>query len=489
MSIRVRYAPSPTGLQHIGGVRSALFDYFFARSMKGTFILRIEDTDQTRTNDESIQDLYDTFEWLGIEWDEGPDKGGNFGPYIQTKRADLYKKFADELVQRGAAYHCYCTQERMDELRKSQGGGKKGTGYDLRCRNLTPDQRNELESNGAASVIRYKVPLDGRTTFNDAILGEVSKKNRDIPADPIIMKSDGLPTYHLAVVVDDHHMEITHALRGQEWLPSAPLHILLYASFGWQPPVFCHLPLVMGKDGQKLSKRHGSTSMREFKNAGYLPEAIINYLSLLGWSFDDQREFFTKDELEELFTLEKLNKAPAVFDYKKLEWFNGQYIRKKSDGELKKLLIPYLENDGVISNPVTEEEEKIMDGMMPLVKERLRLLPDISNLVRFLFHDILLPSGDVLVPKRLSPEKTLLALKKANEMFETFADRSDEENEEAFRDSAAKLDIKLGDMLMPLRVAITGSASSPPLFASIRLLGVLKSKERVGRAIALLEKQ
>jgi glutamyl-tRNA synthetase len=296
-----------------------------------------------------------------------------------------------------------------------------------------------------------------------------------------------MPTYHLAVVVDDHLMEITHAFRGQEWLPSAGLHILLYEAFGWEPPVFCHLPVVLGKDGQKLSKRHGSTAMREFIRAGYLPEAIINYVALLGWSYDDQREFFTADELIESFSIEKLNKAPAVFDYKKLDWFNGQYIRMKSDTELEALLLPYLKDAGFITENPGPEERAIIDGTIPLVKERLKLLPEITDLVRFLFVDVDLGEAAVLLPKRLDSGQALAVLKKGREILVDFASKTDEENEELFRNAAEELNIKLGDMLMPVRVAVTGSPSSPPLFGSIRLLGIEKTLHRVDRAITLLE--
>ena len=375
MSVRVRYAPSPTGLQHIGGVRTALFNYFFARSQGGKFILRVEDTDQTRYSDEALQDLYDTFEWLGIKWDEGPDTGGDFGPYIQSERFDLYREYADKLLESGHAYRCYCTAERLEEMRASQ---KKATGYDRRCRDLSADDEAklaaELEAKGLKPVIRFKIPLDGATSFHDEIMGDIKRKNKDINPDPVILKGDGFPTYHLANVVDDHFMQITHILRAQEWIPSGPLHVLLYQAFGWEPPKYCHLPMVMGKDGQKLSKRHGSTSVREFRKEGYLPEALVNYVSLIGWSYDDSREFFTKKELEELFTLDKLNKAPGVFDYKKLDWFNGQYIRNTSDADLKRQLIPFLSEAGIIADPPTDDEQNKIDNFMELVKPRLKTL-------------------------------------------------------------------------------------------------------------------
>ncbi len=488
MSVRVRYAPSPTGLQHIGGVRTALFNYFFARSQKGTFILRVEDTDRQRYSEEAMQDLYDTFDWLGITWDEGPGKGGPFGPYMQSERTELYRQYADMLIDSGHAYYCYCTPERLEKVRQEQQQKKqKHQGYDRHCRNLTEEERREFEEKGVTPVVRFKVPLQGRTMFTDYLLGEVKRNNEDINPDPVLVKRDGYPTYHLANVVDDHLMEITHILRAQEWLPSVSLHALLYEAFGWKPPVFCHLPMVMGKDGQKLSKRHGSTSLREFRQAGYLPEALINYVSLIGWSYDDEREFFTREELEELFTLDKLNKAPGVFDYKKLDWFNGQYIRKKTDGELRRLLLPYLEKDGVISSPPTAEEERILDGMIPLVKERLKVLSEVSELSRFLFQDVEVDSPESLIPKKGTLEDARTALECAREFLSGFAGRSDEKNEELFRNKAEETGMKLGALLMPLRVALTGSSVSPPLFGAIRLVGEETAMQRVERALEIVQ--
>jgi glutamyl-tRNA synthetase len=274
-------------LQHIGGVRTALFNYFFARANGGKFILRVEDTDQERYSDESLEDLYNTLNWLGLKWDEGPLVGGPYGPYVQSERFDLYKKYAEQLVVDGKAYRCYCTSERLAALRSEQQAAKSELqGYDRHCADLTDEQRSELESQGLKSVIRLKVPTQGKTTIHDVLMGDITRRNRDVSPDPVLLKSDGFPTYHLANVIDDHMMHITHIMRAQEWIPSGPLHILLYEAFGWEPPLYCHLPMVMGKDGQKLSKRHGSTSVKDFREKGYLPEALMNYVSLVGWSYD-----------------------------------------------------------------------------------------------------------------------------------------------------------------------------------------------------------
>lgn len=489
MEVRVRYAPSPTGLQHIGGIRTALFNYFFARSQGGKFILRIEDTDRERYTDEALQDLYDTLEWLGIEWDEGPEKGGPYGPYVQSERFDLYREYAEKLLEDGKAYRCFCTPERLENLREEQKKEKKSLGYDRHCRNLSESEIEEKLAAGTPYVIRFKVPLEGKTSFEDVLLGKVTRKNKDISPDPIILKTDGFPTYHLANVVDDHLMKISHILRAQEWIPSGALHVLLYGAFGWEPPVYCHLPMVMGKDGQKLSKRHGSTSVVEFRNKGYLPEAIINYVSMVGWSYDDKREFFTKEELEKLFSLEKINKAPGVFDYKKLEWFNGQYIRKKSMKELTDLVVPFLKKDGIVSDPLKEEESEIVESMMPLMAERLHLLSDITKLSTFLFRDITDYEAAALIPKKMDAEGTLKVLKEILSSLEDILNASEEEAEVIFRSMAEKLDVKLGSVLMPLRVAVTGSTVSPPIIGSVKLLGAEKTEERIKKAIEKLERE
>ncbi len=488
MSVRVRYAPSPTGLQHIGGVRSALFNYFFARANRGAFVLRIEDTDQGRYSDEALQDLYDTFAWLGVRWDEGPDCGGPFAPYVQSARSAIYREHAMRLLAEGKAYECFCSEARLDRIRRIQTANKMAPGYDRHCRSLSAAEIAESRAEGIKPVIRFKVPLEGGTTMHDVLLGDIERKNEDINPDPVLLKSDGFPTYHLANVVDDHLMEISHILRAQEWVPSAPLHVLLYESFGWTPPIYCHLPMVMGSDGQKLSKRHGSTSVREFRDAGYLPEAVINYVSLLGWSYDDTREFFSTSDLERLFTLDRLNKAPAVFDYKKLDWFNGHYIRMKSDEELAELVVPVLKRDGVLAENPQASELALVREAMPLIKERMRVLNDASGLLRFLFAEPAEYPAEELVPKKLDAKGARAALGEVAGLLDGLASRSEEEAERLFRGKADEMGVKLGDLLMPVRVAVTGSRVSPPLFGSIRLLGIEKTRSRIERAMSLLSK-
>ncbi len=283
---------------------------------------------------EALQDIYDTYRWLGFGWDEGPDVGGPKGPYVQSERTTIYQEHAERLVAGGHAYRCWCSPERLEKMRETQAAAKGQQGYDRHCRTLSEAERAAAAASGAKPVIRLAVPADGTTIGHDRLLGEVTWKNADINPDPVLLKSDGFPTYHLANVVDDHLMEITDIMRAQEWLPSMPLHLLLYQAFGWEPPRFCHLPMVLGKDGQKLSKRHGATSVREFRRQGYLPDALVNYLALVGWSYDDAREIFSLADLERLFDATKLNKAAAVFDYQKLDWFNGTYLRAKGRPEV-----------------------------------------------------------------------------------------------------------------------------------------------------------
>jgi glutamyl-tRNA synthetase len=487
MKTRVRYAPSPTGNQHIGGVRTALINYLFARSTDGTFILRLEDTDRSRYAPEYVENLYDTFSWLGFYWDEGPDRGGEVGPYIQSERFELYKIYAQKLIQAGKAYYCFCDEARLSRLRDEQTISKTGgQGYDRHCRSLSEDDIKRNLDEGMNPVIRLKIPLQGTTVFDDALLGRIEWKNEDISPDPVLLKSDGFPTYHLANVVDDHLMGITHVMRAQEWIPSAPMHKIMYDAFGWEQPELCHLPMVLGKDGHKLSKRHGATAVHEFKKAGYLPEALINYIAHLGCSFEEGRDIFTLDEMAKLFRIEHLNKAPAVFDYQKLEWYNGQYIRSKSDEVLAGLVFPYLVEAGLL-----DEKQKVASSFeiqaMPLIKERLKLLSDAPSIMTYLYKSPDLPQESEFIPKKLDKARTIAMLQECLAIFGSSGSLSIEEIEEKFRARAVEIGAKLGDLLMPLRVAITGAKVSPPLFESIVLLGYPESFERIHRAIAYLQ--
>ena len=518
--VRVRYAPSPTGMQHIGGVRTALFNYLFARSMGGKFILRLEDTDRTRYDEKYVQNLYDTMAWLGIDWDEGGSKGGDYGPYVQSERFELYKKYAEELVQKGEAYYCFCDAERLERIRKIQTENKLPPGYDRNCRHLTPEEVKANLDAGKPYVIRLKVPLEGETKFTDHLLGDIIWKNEDISPDPVLLKSDGFPTYHLANIVDDHMMKISHVMRAQEWIPSTPLHVQMYRAFGWEHPEFCHLPMVNDSDGKKLSKRHGSTSLNEFRARGYLPQAIVNYVALLGCSYEEGKDMYTLEELGKTFRLEHLNKAPAVFDYKKLEWYNGQYIRAMSDEELYKWTLPFITGTGDATleinpenpqpkpnvgpefsgvalgddgqpycvdksmNMSSEAVKSALMQLMPLIKERLKFLTDAAEMVHFLFTEPAVPAKENIIPKKLDEAKTKEVLEAAKGFVDVVFAKGHDDAEAFAKAEAERMGIKLGDFMMPVRLAVTGSRISPPLIGSIQILGKEKSLARIERTLA-----
>ncbi|GHU05651.1 glutamate--tRNA ligase [Spirochaetia bacterium] len=488
METRNRYAPSPTGLQHIGGLRTALFNYLFARSAGGKFILRLEDTDRTRSDPAYVQNLYDSFTWLGFHWDEGPDVGGPSAPYIQSERSGVYQKYAQDLLDAGKAYRCFCSSERLEKLREDREKAHSAeSGYDRLCRDIPPETANARAAAGEPCVIRLKIPLEESTQFNDTLLGDIIWKNTDISPDPVLLKSDGFPTYHLANVADDHLMGITHVLRAQEWLSSTPLHVILYRAFGWEPPLFCHLPMVMGTDGKKLSKRHGATSIDEFRRQGFLPEALINYVALLGASYEEGKDMYTLDELAERFSLEKLNKAPAIFDYKKLEWYNGQYIRMKSDRELADLALPFAVEAGLFAGekPRPDEMETFVSAM-PLVRERAVFLKELPDKIRYLFAEPPVPAAEDFIPKKLDLRQAVKLLKTGQDLVSALSTADDTHAEELVKAAAEKENVKLGDLLTPLRAALTGARVSPPLFGSLRLLGAEKCLTRIDKALAAL---
>ncbi|MDA8219621.1 MAG: glutamate--tRNA ligase, partial [Dehalococcoidales bacterium] len=329
-NVRVRFAPSPTGTPHIGNVRTALFNWLFARHHGGKFVLRIEDTDVARRVPGAIEAIMDGLRWLGLDWDEGPEVDGPLGPYFQSERLHLYRQYAAQLVEQGHAYYCYCSPERLAEMRAEQERRKESVGYDRRCRYLSPADREEAEASGVTPVVRFAMPLEGETTYHDLLRGDVTIQN-SVLDDFVILKSDGYPTYHFAVVVDDHHMHISHVLRADEWIPSTPRHVLLYRALGWDLPRFAHLPIILGPDRSKLSKRHGATSITAYREEGYLPEALVNFLALLGWSYDGVTEVFSREDLIARFDLDRVGKTAAVFDREKLEWMNGYYIRQHYD--------------------------------------------------------------------------------------------------------------------------------------------------------------
>ena len=476
MAPRVRYAPSPTGRLHVGNVRTALFVYLHARATGGTFVLRIEDTDRRRFDADALADLYESLTWLGLNWDEGPGVGGPHAPYIQSERVAGHRALAERLVASGHAYRCYCDTDRLERVRAAHNG------YDRRCRNLAPDERKRYEDSGTASVIRFRVPLRGSTRCDDLLLGSIERQNSDINPDPVLLKSDGFPTYHLAAIADDHDMAISHVLRAQEWVSSAPLHMLIFSAFGWQPPRYAHLPAVNGPDGKKLSKRHGATGVHEFRRRGFLPAALVNYLALLGWSPGDDREFFSLAELERGFSLERLGRAGAVFDHKKLEWFNGHYIRAMPPPRLAEALRPYLREAGL-----DIAAGAAGTALAELLRERISVLDEAAQRAAFLGPDPDLPAAE-LVPRRLTAAAAATILQHATPLLEHLpAADGEHELEERLRELARAEGVKFGDLMMTIRMATTGSRVSPPLFGSLRLLGEQRLHERLAHALRTLQ--
>jgi glutamyl-tRNA synthetase len=474
--VRVRIAPSPTGYFHIGSARTALFNWLFARHHGGKFIVRIEDTDRSRYHPEAVPDLLASLRWLALDWDEGPEVGGDFGPYYQSERLDLYQHYANWLVDQDHAYKCYCSPERLAALREQQRANKQDVGYDRHCRWLTAAQRAEYEAQGIIPVIRLKVPLEGQTSFHDVLYGTITVDNQSLD-DLVLLKSDGYPTYHLANVVDDHLMDISHIMRGDEWLPSVPKHILLYDALDWEIPVYAHLPLILAPTGQgKLSKRHGGVEVREFRRQGYLPEAMVNYLARVGWSYDDKTEIFSRDELIRYFELAGVNSSPARFSYERLEWMNGYYIRQLSIQDLAERLVPFMVEAGF---NVTAAQ---MQPIVPLIQERLKTLSDVVVKAAFFFREELQYDARLLIGKKMAAAGSLLALDRAREVLAALPDFQVDTTESALRSVADELGLQAGQLLGIIRVAVTGDTVSPPLFETMAVLGQAKTLARLARA-------
>jgi glutamyl-tRNA synthetase len=469
--VRVRFAPSPTGFPHIGNIRTALFNWLFARHNNGTFILRIEDTDVARKVDGAVEMIMDSLRWLGMDWDEGP--------IYQSERLSKYSEAAEHLIAEDKAYRCYCSPERLDEMRKEQMKNKQPPGYDRTCRDLSASQRAEFESRGIVPVVRFKSPLEGITEYNDLIKGEIKFDNSTLD-DFVLLKSDGYPTYHLANIIDDHEMGITHVLRADEWISSTPRHVLLYAAMGWQPPCFGHLPMILGPDRSKLSKRHGATAINEYREQGFLPETMINFLALLGWSLDDKTEVMSREEIIKNFSLKRVSKTAAIFNKEKLEWMNGVYIRGLSIEELAKRAMPYLEQGlpDSIAHPLNGDYVK---EIMPLIQERVKTLAEIPQLTDFFFTDNL-EYDTYLLSGKMVPAQALDALDIAIAKLENIKHWIAGPMEAEMRPLCAELDLKPAVFFGMLRVAITGRTVSPPLFQTMEVLGRERSFIRLNTA-------
>jgi glutamyl-tRNA synthetase len=481
--VKVRFAPSPTGDLHVGNIRTALFDWAYARHTGGTFLFRIEDTDTTRVTDEYIQAAIDTLKWLGLNWDEGPEVGGDNGPYLQSQRLDIYAEWAQKFLDQKDAYHCYCTPAELEATREAQRAANVAPGYDGKCRNLTAEQITAYKAEGREAVIRMRMP-DGSTTFVDEIRGEVSFDHKFVP-DFVLARADGSPLYTLAVAVDDVLMKVTHVLRGEDLLSSTPRQIRVYQAMGVKPedyPVFAHLPFVMGQDNTKLSKRNGEVSIAWYREQGYLPEAICNYLALLGWSPGDDRENITMKELCELFTVEKVHSSPARFDMKKLEAINGDKIRALTIDEFLKWSLPFLTKAGIITG--TDSEIALVKSALPIIQERIVKLDEVPQMLKFLFVKKFAVEAESVSKITDSVSKDIL--KRSIKELEPLSSWTHENIEAALRASLIEeMGLKPRIAFTAVRIATTGSTISPPLFESMELLGKDASLARIAAALTL----
>ena len=487
--VRTRFSPSPTGFQHIGGMRTAFFAWLLARHFGGKFLLRVEDTDQKRLVPGAIRFLIDELRWFGIDIDEGPSNeelekvgepvagpslGGKHGPYIQSLRLPRYKEVAEQLVACGAAYRCDCTSEMLEKERNEQMARKEAPGYSGYCRDrgVSADSKH---------VIRLKIPARQPLEVNDAVRGKIVWEEIAL-RDPVVLKSDGFPTYHLAVVVDDHDMEVTHVLRGTEWVATWPTHMLLYKHLGWTPPVFAHLPVINGADGKKLSKRHGAVTSESFRDQGYLPEALLNYVTLIGWNpgSGDNQEIFTRDELINRFSLDGINSASGVFDYNKLLWMNGQYIRALSPEQFAERAKPFLEKAAL---KIDEKWEKIA----PHVQERVKILSEIPEMVEFLFVDSLNRDLPSMFQKGIDRDKAIEILERSKAILSGLSSFDHQLMEPPLRQLSEELGLKPGPVFGVIRIAVTGKKVTPPLFESISVLGKECALRRIEETIAELK--
>lgn len=472
VKVRVRFAPSPTGYPHVGNIRTALFNWLFARHNSGVFILRIEDTDRERMKEGAVEAILDSLRWLGLYWDEGP--------YFQSQRLALYQEVAQQLIRLDAAYFCYCSPERLQWVREEQMKKKQPPGYDRHCRNLTRSQRAEFESRGIVPVVRLKTPLEGETAFHDLLRGDIVFQNSTLD-DFVLLKSDGYPTYHLANIVDDHFMEISHVLRADEWLSSTPRHVLLYQALGWEPPKFAHLPMILGTDRSKLSKRHGATAVTDYMEAGYLPEAMFNFLALLGWSLDDKTELMDRDTIVKYFSLERISRNPAVFNREKLDWMNGVYIRSLSLEEFTRRALPFLEKGlpSVVARPL---DKGYVSRVLPLIQDRARTLGEVSQLTEFFFVEDLEYDTKLLLEK-LTPAQAADSLRATLARLEELVIWDAQSLENLLRPLAEELGLKTGVYFALLRVSITGRTAAPPLFQTMEVLGKKNCLKRLQDAL------
>jgi glutamyl-tRNA synthetase len=483
-NVRVRFAPSPTGYLHVGGARSALFNYLFAKRTGGKFILRIEDTDQNRFVEGALKEIYDSLRWMGLDWDEGPEVGGNFGPYIQSQRLHLYKKYAEELLEKGHAYRCFCTSERLTAVRVAQEKAKQPAGYDRACRNLTPEQVKDNLDKRLPFVIRFKIPFGRAVVFNDRIRGPI-EYNSDILDDLVLMKTDGFPTYHMANVVDDHLMEITHVLRGDEWIASTPRHVLIYEAFGWKHPEFAHLPVILSPDGGKLSKRKGAASVMDYKRGGFLPEALFNFLAFLGWSPGDEREKMPLQEMIDAFSLDNVSPKASVLDEKKLEWMNGLYLAEKTAQSLIPEILPVWKEKGWVDANRAENDAHLLK-VIDVLKVRSKRLTELVDSSSYFFTE---PSSyeEKAVKKNFNSEATGI-LNNLSDLLQNDIQFTHDSIESVFRTYSEQNNVSSGKLIHPTRLAVSGVSFGPGLFELLEMLGKEQVVSRMKKAAIYIEK-
>ncbi len=475
---RVRFAPSPTGYLHVGGARTALFNWLFARRNGGVFILRIEDTDAERSSWEMVGGILEGMKWLGLDWDEGPEVGGPHEPYFQSERLEQYRGMAERLVRDGHAYYCYCSSDRLRHEREKAEARGEAWKYDRACLALTPERIAEFEATGAARAIRFKVP-PGRTSFDDAVHGPIEFDHENIE-DFVVLRSDAYPTYHLSVVVDDVDMQITHVIRGDDHISNTPKHVLLFAAFGSPAPRFAHVPLILGMDKKRLSKRHGATSVIEYKRLGYLPEAMVNFLALLGWSPGDDRELLSRDDLVQAFALEGISGGNAVFNTEKLDWMNGQYIARLSPDELAARVEPLLREAGVwFEEPLPDQRAWLM-RLLELLRPRAKRLTDFVDQARPLLADTVEYEPEA-VAKHLAAADLHEHVSALASALRTTTPFDESHVEAAVRGTASERGLKAGSLIHATRVAVTGRTTSPGLFEVLVLLGRERTVERLDR--------
>lgn len=482
--VRVRFAPSPTGYLHIGGARTALFNWLFAHKMGGKLILRIEDTDTERLKEDSVSQILTSLKWLGINWDEGPEVCGDCGPYYQSERLDIYKKYAEQLLAEGKAYYCFCTPADLEAQREKQRAAKQPFRYARTCRDLSKEEVEQRIAAGESYSVRVKIPLEGTITVHDLIHGDVTFNMNQFD-DFVIVKSNGMPTYNFAVVVDDHLMGMTHVLRAEEHLSNTPKQLLIYEALGWEPPKFGHMPMILAPDRSKLSKRHGATSVEEFRSQGYLAEAIVNYLTLLGWGPGDERELFTLNETVDLFELEQMSKKAAIYDTKKLTWMNGQYL---SELPLEKILPEakaFFIKDGLVTEDWFTAHEEYFAKLVDVVRVRVKTLQEVADASTYFFKDITEYDAKG-VAKHFKPESVAIleqciAAIEADDVYDLAT------TEAAYNKIAADNDLSLGKVIHPTRLALTGRTVSPGMFDVMVLLGKEKTLNRLHKAVEYIK--